>query len=331
MRRRDFFILIGGATLALSMLWPFAASAQQAAKPVVGFLGGRSPGESANVVAAFHRGLSESGYVEGQNVTIEYRWAEGQIDRLPALATDLVRRPVTVIAATGGTASGLAAKAATSTVPIVFIGSDPVRFGLVTSLNRPGGNLTGVNTLLQDMEGKRLGLLRELVPTAALISSAHQPARPRYQKPDQGRSEDIARVLRQRIHVLHASSQQDISAAFTTLAELKAEALLVAGNPFFNSRREQIVTLVNHYKIPAIYEVREFAAAGGLMSYGTSLPDGYRQVGIYVGRILKGEKPADLPVMQSTQFEFVINLKTAKALGIDVPGALSARADEIIE
>jgi putative tryptophan/tyrosine transport system substrate-binding protein len=324
--RRELITLLGGAAAA----WPLAARAQQAAMPVIGFLSTRSPADSADLVAAFRRGLAASGYVEGQNFAVEYRWADGLSDRLPALAADLVSRKVAVIATVGGPTSGLAAKAATSTIPIVFIGNDPVRIGLVASLNRPGGNATGVNVFLQEMEGKRLGLLREIVPTASLIAVLLNPqgVDVDIQKRD---IDEAARAVGQPIHVLNASNERDIHDAFEALARLKAGGLLVAAHPFFNSRREQIVTLSVHYRIPAIYEVREFAVAGGLMSYGTSLPDAYRQVGIYAARILNGEKPADLPVMQATKFEFVINLKTAKALGLEVPPALSARADEVIE
>jgi len=327
MRRRDFVLCLGAT---LTSWVPTVARAQQAAVPVIGFLSSRSPGESAAVVTAFHQGLKESAYVEGQNVVIEYRWAEGQNDRLPALAVDLVHRRVAVIATTGGPASALAAKRATSTIPIVFSSNDPVRLGLVTSLNRPGGNATGVNVFLAEMESKRLGLLRELVPAAALIAVLVQPGSPNFSVQLQD-VEEAARNLNQRVHILRASSQEDIDAAFTTLAGLKAGALLVGASPFLSGRREQIVALANHYKIPAIYETRDHAQAGGLMSYGTSLPDAYRQIGNYTGRILKGEKPGDLPVFQMTRFEFVINLKTARALGLDVPGTLSARADEIIE
>jgi putative ABC transport system substrate-binding protein len=326
MRRRDFLSVLGGVAAA----WPLAARSQQPAIPMVEFLSSRSPGEAANLVAAFRQGLRETGHVEGQNVVIEYRWAEGQAARLPAMAAELVRRPVAVIAATGGPGPALATKQLTSTIPLVFIGNDPVRAGLVTSLNRPGGNATGVNVFLQEMESKRLGLLRELVPTAPLIAVLIYPSGQDFdlQLKD---IEDSARTLGQRIHVLRATSQHEIDTAFTTLAELKPGALLVCASPFFNNRREQIVALANHYKIPTIYEVREYVLAGGLMSYGTNLPDAYRQVGIYTGRILKGEKPGELPVFQMTKFEFVINLKAARALGIDVPGALSARADEVIE
>jgi putative ABC transport system substrate-binding protein len=326
MRRREFITGIAGSTAA----WPVVARAQQPTLPVIGFLSSRSPGETSNVVAAFLRGLGETGYVDGRNVVLEYRWAEGQLDRLPALAADLVRRRVAVISTTGGPASGIAAQQATSTIPIVFIGSDPVKLGFVASLNRPGGNMTGVNNFLQEMEGKRLGLLRELLPNAKLIVALVNPNDPEIDLQLRDLNQ-AARTLGQEIHILRASSMQDIDAAFASMSALKPSALLVGANPFFNSRREQIVTLANHYRIPAIYEVREFVMAGGLMSYGTSLPDAYRQVGIYTGRILKGEKPADLPVVQLAKFEFVINLRTAKSIGLEVPGALSARADEVIE
>jgi len=326
MERREFITLLGGAAA-----WPLAARAQQQAMPVIGFLSGRSSRDSAYVVAAFHRGLKALGYIEGDNVIIEYRWADGAYDRLPTLAADLVRRGVTVIAATGGHLAGLAAKAATSSIPIIFAaGEDPVALGLVTSINRPGGNATGVYVFLQEMDAKRMELLRELVPNPALIAALLNPTWTRFKTVSKEIAE-AARAAGHRVELVEASNEREIHSAFKRMEQLRAQALLVGADPFFGSRREQIVTLANHYAVPAIYEVREFADAGGLMSYGTSLTDAYRQIGVYTGRILKGEKPAELPVVQSTKFELVINLKTAKTLGIEVPPNLLARADEVIE
>jgi putative tryptophan/tyrosine transport system substrate-binding protein len=326
-RRRDFITLLGGAAAA----WPLAAHAQQPPMPVIGFLSSLSLAATERLVAAFRQALKESGYVEGQNVAIEYRWAEGQYDQLPALAADLVRRQVAVIAATGGPASGLAAKAATPAIPIVFVsGGDPVKEGFVSSLNRPGGNATGVNVLLTAMEGKRLGLLRDLVPTASLIAVLLNPTNP----PFDAQLSDIreaARAAGQQIHILHANSEREIDAAFTMAVEVRAGALLVAADPFIFSRRDRVVALAARHASPTIYEVREYVVAGGLASYGVSLADAYRQVGNYTGRILKGEKPADLPVVQSTKFEFVLNLKTAKTLGVSISDNLLTLANEVIE
>jgi putative ABC transport system substrate-binding protein len=322
--RREFITMLSGVAAA----WPLAPRAQQGEMPVVGFLSGRSSAEATYAVAAFHRGLKALGYVEGGNVAIEYRWADGDYERLPALAADLVRRRVAIIAATGGHLSNLAAKAATSNIPIVFnAGEDPVALGLVTSINRPGGNATGVYVFLLEMDAKRLELLRELVPNPALIAVL---VNPRF-KTAASEIAKAAHAVGQRIEAIDASDEGEIHAAFKRIAQLRPQALLVAADPFFNARREQLVTLANHYAIPAIYELREFAAAGGLMSYGTSLTEAYRQIGIYTGRILNGEKPAELPVMQSSRFEMVINLRTAKALGLTVPPTLLARADEVIE
>jgi putative tryptophan/tyrosine transport system substrate-binding protein len=317
-KRREFITLLGGAAA-----WPVATRAQPPTVPVIGFLSGRSPSESAYALAAFHQGLKQGGYVEGQNVAIEYRWA------LPALVDELLRHHVSVIAATGGIGSALAAKAATS--PIVFTSSDdPVKLGLVASLNRPGGNATGINFFVSQMEGKRLGLLQELVPKSALIGVLLNPSNAPFESQLKD-VEEAARALGRQIHILQASKAGDIHVAFKAFVQMRVQGLLVGGDPFFNGRRAQLVTLADHYAIPAIYELREYVMAGGLMSYGTSLPDTYRHIGIYSARILRGEHPADLPVVQPTKFEFVINLNSAKMPGLEVPPTLSARADEVIE
>jgi putative ABC transport system substrate-binding protein len=326
-RRREFITLLGGAAVA----WPLAASGQQSAVPLIGFLSSRASDDTPNLTAAFHQGLKETSYAEGQNVAIEYRWANNQHERLPELAADLVRRGAGLIAAFGGNVSALAAKAATATVPIIFaVGGDPVELGLVASLNRPGGNLTGVSLLLGLLGAKRLELMRELVPTPTIIAVFINPTNPSARIYAQD-AEQAAHALGQQIQILSASSDRDIEAAFAALAPLRAGAVLVTTDAFFIGRREQLVALAARYAVPAIYEYRDFSAAGGLVSYGPSIADAYRQAGIYAGRILKGTKPADLPVLQPTKFELVINLKTAKALGLEIPDKLLARADEVIE
>jgi putative tryptophan/tyrosine transport system substrate-binding protein len=293
--RREFITLLGGAAA-----WPLAARAQQAAMPVIGFLASTSPTAWAPYLTAFKQGLREAGYIEGQNVTIEYRWAEGDYARLPALAADLVRRHVAVLVAVGGSSSAKAAKAASSTIPIVFTtGGDPVGLGLVASLNRPGGNVTGVALLVAEMESKRFGLLRDMVPTATLVAVLLNSRSP-VSTTELNDVQEAARAVGQQIHILNASSEQELDAAFASLAKLGVGALLVGSDPFFNSRRSYLVSLAARARVPAIYELREYVVAGGLMSYGTSLVNGYRQVGLYTGRIPKGEKPQDLPVVQST-------------------------------
>jgi putative ABC transport system substrate-binding protein len=327
MRRREFIVLLGNAAV-----WPtLAAQAQQRPTPVIGFLGGTSAREWAGFVDAFRRGLAETGHVDGQNVAIEFRWAEGRFDRLPTMAADLVERKVGVLVASGGTVTALAAKKATGAIPIVFlVGSDPVKFGLVESLNRPGANVTGVSFLLNALVAKRLEMLRELVPAARSIGLLVNPKNPNAES-DSKDVQDAARVLGLAIQVVNASTDAELDRAFASLAEQQVAALIMLPDPFFIGRRDHIVALSARHALPAMYDRRELALAGGLISYGTSFTDAHYQAGIYTGRILKGAKPAELPVVQSTRFELVINLKTAKALGVEVPPTLLARADEVIE
>jgi putative ABC transport system substrate-binding protein len=328
--RRELLAALGGAALA----WPLAARAQRSTAPVIGYLGGLSPDTYAPRLAAFHKGLGEIGYVEGRDVVFEYRWAEGQYDRLPTLAADLVRRQVSVIAAMGGDATARAAKAATTAIPIVFaVTADPVKAGLVASLNRPGGNVTGVNFLLNMIPAKQFEVLHETVPKANVIGLLINPSGLFLPEAESAVSDvrAAAQALGHELFVAHASSEPEIDAAFATFAQRHVDAILVGNDVFFYGRREQIVALAARHAIPAIYNVREFALAGGLMSYGTSVDDAQRLAGVYVGRILRGAKPADLPVQQAVKVELVLNLKTAKTLGITFPLPLLGRADEVIE
>jgi putative ABC transport system substrate-binding protein len=325
MRRREFIKLAGSAAA-----WPVVARAQQA-MPVIGFMNGRSPEDAAHLVAAFRQGLREAGFVEGQNVAIEYRWGLGQYDRMPALAADLVNRRVAVLVGNGGDVSAVAAKQASATIPVVFgMGGDPVKARLVESLNRPGGNATGFTLLTSEMEPKRLGMLHDLMPGAAIIGVLLNPNFPpaAQQLKD---LEDAAGKISQRLFVAKASNDGELNAAFTSLVEQRVGALLVTAGPYFDTRRDRIIAFAGQNRLPAIYQFREFALAGGLISYGPNITDMYRQAGIYTARILKGTKPADLPVLQPTKFEFVINLKTAKALGLVIPAGLISFADEVIE
>jgi putative tryptophan/tyrosine transport system substrate-binding protein len=327
MKRREFILALG----AVAAGWPVLARAQQPPIPTIGYLANAAPAGFSHFVAAFHKGLGELAYIEGRNVAIEYRWTEGQVDRLPRLATDLVSREVAVIVATGGGAPALAAKAATTSIPIVFTGgSDPVRSGLVVSLSRPGGNATGVVNISTELTAKRLELLRQLVPNAGTIAVLFNPASPDAQG-QQREIEEAARTMGQAIVSLNATTERDFDAVFASIVEKGVRALFVSGDPLFTSRRNRLVTLAAENAIPASYSFRDFVVAGGLMSYGANLLDVHRQAGVYAGRILKGAQPADMPVLQPTKFDLLINLKTAKVLGLAVPDKLLALADEVIE
>jgi ABC-type uncharacterized transport system substrate-binding protein len=328
MRRRAFISLLGSAAAS----WPLAIHAQQPALPVVGLLDPRSPDALADRLRGFRQGLKDAGFVEGQNVAIEYRWAENQMDRLPELAADLVRRQVAVIVTPGGLGSALAAKAATTTIPIVFlVADDPVKLGLVASLARPEGNLTGVNFFSGELTAKRLGLLRELVPAAARVAMLVNPANPVNAETSSREAETAARAIGLQIQIFKASTSRELNAVFATFVRERPDAVFIGLDPFFNGRRIQLVQLATRYGVPASYPARDFAEAGGLMSYGANIADAWRQVGIYSGRILKGAKPSELPVVQSSKFELVINAETARLLGLEVQPTLLARADEVIE
>jgi ABC-type uncharacterized transport system substrate-binding protein len=330
-KRREFITLVGGGGLLLATK-ARRARAQQPAVPVIGFLGSASPDRWVGRMRAFHQGLSETGYAESRNVAMEYRWAEGQNDQLGPLAAELVSRQVTVIVAPGSTPAALAAKAATTTIPIVFeVASDPVELGLVTSLARPGGNITGVISLSAEVAAKRLELLHELVPTAAVVGLLVNPTNPNLADFTTKNLRAAARSLGLEMHVLHASAERDFETVFATLLQLRAGALVIGADPFFTSRLEQLAALTLRHAVPTVYQFREFTAAGGLMSYGGSLTDTFRAAGVYTGRILRGDKPAELPVQQTTKVELFLNLKTAKVLGLEVPPMLLARAHEVIE
>ena len=326
MRRREFITILGGAAA-----WPLPLSAQQPAMPVIGFLSSRSPGESAGVVAAFREGLREAGFVEGENLAIAFRWAEGHYDRLPALAAELVNLRVALVFSAGGPPSAFAAKAATSTIPIVFSAvSDPVEIGLVSGLNQPGGNITGMGVFNAILGAKRIELARELLPAASIIGYLLNPSNQSSSVESEG-ALAAARALGVELHLLNANSEYQLDAAFNELAKLRLAAVVISGEPYFDSQRDRLVALSARHAIPCVYAWREYVLAGGLVSYGTDLPHSYRQAGTYAGRVLKGEKPANLPVMQPTKFHLAVNFKTARSLGVSVPPMLLARADEVIE
>ena len=328
MKRREIITLLGGAVIA----WPLTARAQQQAMPVIGFLDARAPDALSDRMRGFHQGLKDAGFVERENVAIEYRWAENRMDRLPELAADLIRRQVSVIVTPGGLGAALAAKAATARIPIVFVvADDPVRLGLVTSLARPTGNLTGINFFSGELTAKRMELLREMVPATTRVAVLVNPANAANAETTSSEAKSLMRATGLQIEMFNASTSREINEAFATLVRDRPDAVLVGLDPFFNSRRIQLVQLATRYALPASYPVRDFAEAGGLMSYGANIADAWRQVGVYSGRILKGAKPSELPVVQSSKFELVINAETARMLGLDVPATLLARADEVIE